>query len=139
MTRKPTVMQVVAAAIVDGRGRWLLQRRPIGKRHGGLWEFPGGKVEPGEKPLEALIREVNEELTITPLGCCDCPVARAEAPAGEGEPAIVITLYNIAAWNGSPTPEQGAELGWFTPGAIDGLALPPLDRVLAKQLFGATA
>ena len=139
MTRKPTVMQVVAAAIVDGRGRWLLQRRPIGKRHGGLWEFPGGKVEPGEKPLEALIREVNEELTITPLGCCDRPVARAEAPAGEGEPAIVITLYKIATWNGSPTPEQGAELGWFTSGAIDGLALPPLVRVLAKQLFGAPA
>jgi 8-oxo-dGTP diphosphatase len=132
-------MQVVAAAIGDGDGRWLLQKRPLGKRHGGLWEFPGGKVEPGETPHEALVREVNEELTITLVDCPDRPVARAEAMAGEGEPAIVITLYKIAAWLGSPSPEPGAELGWFTPVAMGLLPLPPLDSALAAQLFAEPA
>jgi 8-oxo-dGTP diphosphatase len=135
MTKNPTVMQVVAAAIPDGEGRWLLQKRPPGKRHGGLWEFPGGKVEPGETPLEALVREVNEELTITLVDCREHPVGRSEIEAGEGEPAIVITLYRIELWQGSPRPEPGAEIGWFASGEVDRLPLPPLDRALAAQLL----
>jgi 8-oxo-dGTP diphosphatase len=133
------MMQVVAAAIGDGDGRWLLQKRPAGKRHAGLWEFPGGKVERGETPLQALVREVNEELTIALVGCRDLPLARAEAEAGEGEPAIVITLYKVDRWDGSPHAEPGAELGWFTRTEMDGLPLPPLDRALAAQLFADAA
>jgi 8-oxo-dGTP diphosphatase len=139
MKRNPTVMQVVAAAIADQEGRWLLQKRPPGKRHAGLWEFPGGKVEPGETPLQALVREVNEELTITLVECGEGPVARARGEAGEGEPAIVIALYRITAWDGFPQPEEGGELAWFLPAEVTRLPLPPLDSELAAQLFAAAS
>jgi 8-oxo-dGTP diphosphatase len=132
-------MHVVAAAIARQDGRWLLQKRPPGKRHAGLWEFPGGKVEPDETPLQALVREVNEELTIAIVDCAECPVASAQAEAGEGEPGIVIALYKIAAWDGSPQPEDGAELGWFLPSEVRRLPLPPLDSALAAQLFAAAS
>jgi 8-oxo-dGTP diphosphatase len=137
MTKNPTSMAVVAGAIADGRGRWLLQKRPAGKRHAGLWEFPGGKVEPGENPRQALVREVNEELTITVSACGIGPIAQASAEAGEGEPAVVISLYTIDAWEGAPSAEPGAEIAWFTPDEIATLPLPPLDAQLAGQLFEA--
>ena len=139
MTRNPTVMQVVAAAIGDAEGRWLLQKRPAGKRHAGLWEFPGGKVEPGETPLHALVREVNEELTIGLAEEHLRLAARAQAKAGEGEPEIVIMLYKVEAWQGVPQAEPGAELGWFTPDELTRLPLPPLDKALAAQLFAYPA
>ena len=129
-------MAVVAGAMCDSEGRWLLQKRPPGKRHAGLWEFPGGKVEAGETPLQALVRELNEELTITLAAAGHERIGEAAAGAGEGEPAIVITLYRIATWHGKPRPEPGAELGWFTPEQIAGLPLPQLDSQLAAQLFG---
>ena len=128
-------MAVVAGAIGDGTGRWLLQKRPAGKRHAGLWEFPGGKVEPGETPLHALVRELNEELTIRVTAIAQPAVARAAAAPGEGERAIVIHLYTIDAWDGTPQPEPGAELGWFAAEEIARLRLPPLDSQLAAQLF----
>ena len=128
-------MAVVAGAIGDGNGRWLLQKRPAGKRHAGLWEFPGGKVEPGETPLHALVRELNEELTIRVTAIAQPAVARAAASPGEGERAIVIHLYTIDAWEGTPRPEPGAELGWFSAEEIAHLRLPPLDSQLADQLF----
>ncbi|GGD94692.1 NTP pyrophosphohydrolase [Tsuneonella deserti] len=129
-------MAVVAAAITDGEGRWLLQKRPHGKRHAGLWEFPGGKVEPAETHAQALVRELNEELTIVVPGMGFAPVGRAEGAPGEGEPAIVITLYKVTAWAGTPRAEPDAELRWSTPDEIVLLPLPPLDRHLAMQLFG---
>jgi 8-oxo-dGTP diphosphatase len=135
MARNPTAMDVVAAAIGDREGRWLLQQRPAGKRHAGLWEFPGGKVEQGETHEEALIREVNEELTIDVVVDLSGPVARATAGAADGEPQIVISLYKIALWDGSPVAEPGARIGWFTPEQIAELPLPPLDIELARQLF----
>lgn len=127
-------MTVVAAALRDSEGRFLLQKRPAGKRHAGLWEFPGGKVEAGETPRQALVRELNEELTIRGAVSDATLVAEAQAEAGEGEPAIVITLYTIADWEGHPHPEPGAELGWFTPDEAAELPLPPLDRSLLAQL-----
>jgi 8-oxo-dGTP diphosphatase len=129
------MLSVVAAAMCDNNGRWLLQKRPAGKRHAGLWEFPGGKVEPSETPYQALVRELNEELTIT-VTEDDWPVvATSGAEPGEGEPAVVITLYRVERWAGEPACEPGAQLGWFTRGEVAGLALPPLDRDLAGQLF----
>lgn len=139
MARKPTAMQVVAAAIGDGEGRWLLQKRPAGKRHAGLWEFPGGKVEAGETPRQALVREVTEELTITVDLTAGGPIAVGEADAGEGEPPIVISLYIASVRQGTPLAEPGAEIGWFAPGEISDLPLPPLDAMLAEQLFAALA
>jgi 8-oxo-dGTP diphosphatase len=130
-------MDVVAGAIGDGQGRWLLQKRPDGKRHAGLWEFPGGKVEPSESPRDALVRELNEELTIRVSKRGLKQVAQARATPGQGEPAIVITLYNVPEWEGLPRAEPGAELRWVTACEIAGLPVPPLDRELAAQLFAA--
>lgn len=129
-----TIMPVVAAALADADGRWLLQKRPAGKRHAGLWEFPGGKVEGGETPRAALVRELNEELTIRIEASAPVRVGEARAPAGEGEPGIVITLYTLADWEGVPVAEPGAELGWFTFSEAEQLPLPPLDRTLLAQL-----
>jgi 8-oxo-dGTP diphosphatase len=89
----PTWTCVVALALRDGKGRWLMHRRPADKHHGGLWEFPGGKVETGETPRNALVREIEEELglVIEPAACA--PVGFAEETSGEGRPPIVIMLY----------------------------------------------
>ena len=135
MAKNPTTMAVVAAAMSDRSGRWLLQKRPPGKRHAGLWEFPGGKVEPGESPRAALVRELNEELTITVAPGDLRRVARASAAAGEGERAIVITLYSVAAWQGALDPEPGCEIRWFAPAELSEIPLAPLDVKLARLLL----
>jgi len=127
-------MAVVAGAMRDETGRCLLQKRPAGKRHAGLWEFPGGKIERGETGGSALVRELNEELTITVDPNDLQPVASASAAAGDGEPGVVITLYTVTGWCGIPVPEPGADLGWFTHQEIVHLPLPPLDRELAARL-----
>lgn len=128
-------MRVVAGAIEDDRGRWLLQKRPLHKHHGGLWEFPGGKIEKGETPEQALVRELNEELTITVRREDLARAAYASLDRDQGAGAIVITLYKVARFSGVARPEPGAELRWFEAGEISALPLPPLDRALALQLF----
>lgn len=131
-------MLVVAAALARADGCWLMHRRPPGKHHAGLWEFPGGKVEASEKLTEALARELAEELGIV----CDpadfAPAGFAETPRAETGPAIVILLYTLGAWQGEPAALEGGAVAWFTPAQILDLAKPPLDRVLAQQLFSKT-
>ena len=136
MAKKPTEMRVVAGALADAAGRWLMQKRPLHKHHGGLWEFPGGKIEPGETPRAALARELNEELTITASAPAMTLLAKARAPATAGTAGIVISLYRVPQWSGAPQAEDGAEIGWFETGAINHLAVPPLDAVLARALAG---
>lgn len=112
-----------------------MHRRPEGKHHAGLWEFPGGKVEETEMPVESLVRELAEELGI---GCLakDCVPARfAETPGGEGSPPLVILLYTLAVWEGEPQALEGGAVGWFTPAEALALPMPPLDAVLAAGLF----
>ncbi len=131
-------MLVVAGALKRGDGFWLMHRRPLDKHHGGLWEFPGGKVEPSEIPVKALVRELQEELDIN-VSIEDCePAGFAQSPVDEGDFHIVILLYTIANWSGSPKSCEGGELGWFTPREIDSLAKPPLDQALFFELFRAT-
>jgi 8-oxo-dGTP diphosphatase len=127
-------MVVVAAALERGDGRILMQRRPAGKAHAGLWEFPGGKVEPGETPRAALVREVNEELAIALDPASLSPACFADDRlAGHGN-AIVILLYNARAWSGAPRAVEGGEVAWFTRSEIAALAMPPLDCELLERL-----
>lgn len=129
---------VVAGALQRADGCWLMHRRPPGKHHAGLWEFPGGKVELHEMPIQSLIRELHEELGIgcNPAAC----EPRAFAEHGiAGEPgAIVILLYTVSGWDGEPVSLEGGAIGWFTPAAALALAKPPLDISLARQLFQNT-
>ena len=126
---------VVAAALQRQDGLWLMHRRPANKQHGGLWEFPGGKVEASEMPSETLERELFEELGIR----CDLasfhPVGFAESGVTSGSSPIVILLYKVSVWKGEPEALEGGEVGWFTPDQIASLPKPPLDLALARQLF----
>lgn len=126
---------VVAGALGRADGRLLMHLRPEGKHHAGLWEFPGGKVEPGEMPATALVRELAEELGIV----CDAndlvPCGFAETAGEQGSPALVLLLYRLAAWQGEPQALEGGAVGWFTPEEIAALPKPPLDETLAASLF----
>ncbi|MDD3798743.1 MAG: (deoxy)nucleoside triphosphate pyrophosphohydrolase [Novosphingobium sp.] len=127
-------MLVVAAVIRDGEGRVLLQQRPPGKAHAGLWEFPGGKVEPHEMACESLVREIEEELGLQLSPESLAPVGFAEsAPEGGGR-AIVILLYSAGSWQGFPEAREGGAFAWVAPEEIGGLPMPPLDVDLLSRL-----
>ncbi len=127
---------VVAAALHRPDGRWLMHRRPEGKHHAGLWEFPGGKVEPAETPSAALVRELAEELGI---GCAPehcVPAGFAESCGASEAAGLVILLYTVPVWQGEPRALEGGAVDWFTPEEVLALPKPPLDIALAAQLFG---
>ena len=141
MAKIPTAVCVVAMALIDGQGRVLLQKRRAGGRHGGLWEFPGGKVEHGESPESALIREIAEELAIVvvPADLFEEGEA-AEIPApGSDEPALVLKLYRCARWCGEPCCLDAEEIGWFTSAQAAMLAVPPLDLPFIERLGAIVA
>ncbi len=127
-------MLVVAAALLDGAGRTLLHQRPLSKHHGGLWEFPGGKVDKGESPDAALARELREELGLAvdpawlePLSFVNGP----PPPGASGE--LVILLYICRHWSGDPRALEGEGIAWCDRGACEVLDLAPLDRILLSQ------
>lgn len=128
LPRIPTIVPVVALALIDDAGRVLMQQRRIGKAHGGLWEFPGGKVEPGESLVAALVREIAEELGIELLPAALEPLSFAASPA---DPHVVL-LYTCRQWSGQPRCLDGEAIDWFAADALAGLAMPPLDVPLAK-------
>jgi len=130
----PTFVPVVAAAIRDAAGRLLLQQCPPNKRHAGLWEFPGGKVEIGEIPRVALCREVVEELGLLLLPDALEPAGFAEEPGLDDRPALVLFLYTCTAWKGEPEGRDGQIWGWFTPAEAARLDLPPMDQSLLAKL-----
>ena len=129
---------VVAAALIDRRGRVLVQQRPAGKSLAGLWEFPGGKVEPGEVPAAALVRELHEELAIEVDAADLEPVAFADAPLGDRR--LILLLYLLTTWRGEPHAVEATALAWHVVDALDALAMPPADRplvgALARRLAG---
>ena len=124
------MLDVVALALISSSGRILLQRRPTERQHGGLWEFPGGKLERGETAIAGLLREIEEELGLRLAEADVHWLTRAQDPAGQ----IVIRLYTCRHWSGEPECLDAAELGWFMPEALDALPMPPLDRPLAQVL-----
>lgn len=126
------VMTVVAGMLVDGEGRFLMQQRPEGKAHAGLWEFPGGKVEAGETPEAALVRELAEELGIAVDAAALSPVTFASEPLGDRH--MVLLLYRCAAWTGDPRAIEATALGWFTPNQATTLPLPPADCAFVREL-----
>jgi 8-oxo-dGTP diphosphatase len=131
-----TPVLVVAVALIDEAGRVLLQRRRLSGEHGGLWEFPGGKVEPGESPQTAILREIDEELGVAIEASQLVPLSFASDAQAPPPPrkAYVILLYTCRAWHGEAECREGEEIRWFAPDALDGLAMPPLDYPLAAAL-----
>jgi 8-oxo-dGTP diphosphatase len=126
------LMPVVAAALVDADGRVLLQRRPPGKQMADLWEFPGGKIEPGETPEAALVRELAEELAIGVDPAALVPLTFASA--GLGERHLLLLLYVVRRWQGVPQALEASALAWVAPAAMRSLAMPPADVPLVAML-----
>ncbi len=126
---------MVALALQGADGRWLMHRRPEGKHHGGLWEFPGGKVESGENPPSALVREIREELGIGIDSSALEPAGFAQEPENARAAPIVILLYICREWQGEPQALEGGAVGWFSHQDVGGLDKPPLDVALAASLF----
>jgi 8-oxo-dGTP diphosphatase len=123
---------VVAVALLDNSGRVLVQKRPEGRPMAGLWEFPGGKIEAGETPEQALVREVKEELGILLDRRSLRPVAFATEEAGDR--SMILLLYRASTWGGVPQALDGQELQWIALDALHTLRMPPADGPLIAQL-----
>ena len=126
------VVLVAAVALVDTDGRVLLARRPEGKSMAGLWEFPGGKVEPGETPEAALIRELAEELGIDVKASCLAPLTFASH--GYENFHLLMPLYVCRRWTGTPQAREGQELAWVPPLRLGQYPMPPADKPLIPML-----
>ena len=134
MKKIPTMIPVVAVALLAADGRVLMQQRRLASEHGGLWEFPGGKVEADETPDVALVRELEEELGIAVDPAALAPLSFAALP---GEPVLLL-LYTCRKWAGTPVCLDGEAIGWFTLNEIAALPMPPLDVPLALALHNVT-
>ncbi|MBN8940600.1 MAG: (deoxy)nucleoside triphosphate pyrophosphohydrolase [Rhizobiales bacterium] len=123
---------VVACALVDQDNRVLLAERPAGKALAGLWEFPGGKLEPGERPEETLIRELNEELGITVEEPCLAPLTFASHAYDSFH--LFMPLWVCRRWQGSVQGREGQRLAWVKPGRLRDYAMPAADEPLIPFL-----
>lgn len=123
---------VVACALVDEDNRVLIAKRPDGRHMGGLWEFPGGKVEPGELPEEALIRELSEELGIDVTQSCLAPLTFASHSYDEFH--LLMPLYVCRQWDGEVEARDGQELAWVRPNRLASYDMPPADEPLKATL-----
>lgn len=128
---KPIVL-VAAVALVDIDGRVLIARRPEGKPLAGLWEFPGGKLQDGETPEAALIRELQEELGIDTKASCLAPVAFASHPYGDFH--LLMPLYVCRVWKGTIAAREGQELAWVRPARLADYPMPAADTPLIPLL-----
>ena len=127
------IVLVAAVALIDADGRVLITKRPEGKQFGGLWEFPGGKVEQGERPESALIRELKEELTIDVTESCLAPLTFASHAYEDFH--LLMPLYVCRRWNGSVHGAEGQELLWVKPLKLRDFAMPPADKPLIPHLI----
>ena len=125
---------VAACALIDTDGRVLIAERPAGKSMAGLWEFPGGKVEAGERPEQSLIRELNEELGIVVNEACLAPLTFASHSYPDFH--LLMPLYVCRRWEGIVTPREGQRLAWVKPGRLRDYPMPPADEPLVAHLMG---
>ena len=127
------VLLVVACALIDADNRVLVAQRPEGKAMAGLWEFPGGKLVPGESPEQCLIRELREELAVDTEAACLAPLTFASHAYERFH--LLMPLYVCRKWQGEPLPREGqAALRWVRPRALRELAMPVADLPLIPFL-----
>jgi 8-oxo-dGTP diphosphatase len=124
---------VAACALVDPDGRVLIAQRPAGKPMAGLWEFPGGKVEAGERPEQTLIRELNEELGIVVNEACLAPLTFASHSYPDFH--LLMPLYVCRRWDGTATALEGQILAWVRPNKLRNYPMPPADEPLISHLM----
>jgi 8-oxo-dGTP diphosphatase len=129
---EPKLLLVVACALVDVDRRVLIAQRPEGRSLAGLWEFPGGKVEPGESPEAALIRELEEELGISTKQACLAPVTFASHSYENFH--LLMPLYACRKWQGMPEPREHTALKWVRPQQLRDYPMPPADEPLIAAL-----
>jgi 8-oxo-dGTP diphosphatase len=127
-----SLVLVAAVALVDPDGRVLIAQRPVGKSMAGLWEFPGGKVDPGETPEQALVRELREELGIETAASCLAPIAFASHAYEKFH--LLMPLFVCRQWRGLPRPREGQTLKWVGPMDLAGYPMPPADLPLVGLL-----
>ena len=124
---------VVAVALIDADNRVLIAQRPEGKQLAGLWEFPGGKIEPGERPEETLIRELDEELGIAVKAACLAPLTFASHAYETFH--LLTPLYVCRRWDGFVQSREGQALKWVRPQALREYPMPPADEPLIPFLI----
>lgn len=127
------ILLVAACALIDADGRVLLAERPAGKPMAGLWEFPGGKVDEGERPEDTLIRELKEELGIVVKEACLAPLTFASHSYEDFH--LLMPLYVCRRWEGSVTPLEGQRLAWVRPNRLRDYPMPPADEPLVPHLM----
>jgi 8-oxo-dGTP diphosphatase len=127
------IVLVAACALVDIDGRVLLAQRPEGKSMAGLWEFPGGKIEHGERPEETLIRELKEELGITVREDCLAPLTFASHSYPDFH--LLMPLYVCRRWDGMIAPTEGQRITWVKPNRLRDYEMPPADIPLVSHLM----
>jgi 8-oxo-dGTP diphosphatase len=127
------IVLVVACALIDADGRVLLAQRPAGRPMAGLWEFPGGKVETGERPEQTLIRELREELGIAVSEPCLAPLTFASHTYPDFH--LLMPLYVCRRWEGTVAPQEGQALAWVRPNRLQDYEMPPADVPLVSHLM----
>jgi 8-oxo-dGTP diphosphatase len=132
VTASNRLILVVACALIDADGRVLIAQRPSGKAMAGLWEFPGGKMEAVERPEQALIRELQEELAITVREPCLAPFTFASHTYPDFQ--LLMPLYLCRRWEGSPVAREHSALKWVRPRDLSQYPMPPADLPLIPML-----
>jgi 8-oxo-dGTP diphosphatase len=126
------IQLISAVALIDSDGRVLLAERPEGKIFAGYWEFPGGKIETGETPKAALVRELDEELGVDTKDSCLAPLGFVSHPYDTHH--MVLLLYVCRKWSGRPQPKEGGQLKWVAPARLRDFEMPPANKELISVI-----